>query len=70
MANIGKPPSVGWWMTGEHTLRWWDGRRWSWACIDTDKMKEVEVYGNRIDENPRGIQWFPRPDWWPERSRT
>jgi hypothetical protein len=33
-------------------------------------MKEVEVYGNRIDENPRAVQWFPRPDSWPERSKT
>jgi len=38
--------------------------------MDTDKMREVEVYGNRIDSNPSGIQWFPRPDSWPERSKT
>jgi hypothetical protein len=38
--------------------------------MDTDRMREVQVYGNRIDSSPKEIEWFARPDSWPERSKT
>jgi hypothetical protein len=64
-----KPPSIGWWPTGGHSLSWWDGRHWSWPCLDTDSMKTVARYSSKID-TAKNIKWYPRPDSWPERSKT
>ena len=75
MAMVGtmknkKPPSIGWWPTGPHWLRWWDGEHWSWPCLDSDGIYAVTAYGNRADKHAKNVQWYPRPDWWPERSKT
>ena len=66
----GKPPSIGWWPTGGHTLRWWDGEFWSWPCIDTDKEGEVNYYSAKRDPEQSAIKWYPRPKEWPEKSKT
>ena len=65
-----KPPSIGWWPTGEHKVRWWDGEHWSWACLDTDSISQFTWYGNKIDLSQHNVKWYPRPDSWPERSKT
>jgi hypothetical protein len=64
------PPSIGWWPTGEHRVRWWNGEYWSWVCFDSDNMHAVAAYGNRADKHAKNVQWYPRPDSWPERSKT
>jgi len=74
MAMVGtmknkKPPRIGWWPTGEHKVRWWNGEHWSWVCLDSDNMNAVAAYSNRIDKHA-DVKWYPRPDNWPERSKT
>jgi hypothetical protein len=66
--NSGKPPSIGWWPTGNLTLRWWNGEFWSWPCIDSDSESTVRYYSAKRDE--AYIVWYPRPESWPERSKT
>lgn len=65
----GKPPSIGWWPTGKHTLRWWNGEYWSWPCVDTDKEANIKYYSAKRDLSVN-IQWYPRPQEWPDRSKT
>jgi hypothetical protein len=68
--NSGPPPSIGWWPTSPHVVRWWDGENWSWACLDTDSLHWVKYFSAKIDPKQKDICWAERPDEWPERSRT
>jgi hypothetical protein len=68
--NYGRPPSIGWWPTGKHTLRWWNGEVWSWLCVDTDKEVNINYYSSKVDPVQHGIKWYPRPQEWPDRSKT
>jgi hypothetical protein len=69
------PPSIGWWPTSQSfglgwgSLRWWDGKRWRWPCFESDNIATVVKYSSRIDTD-KNIKWYPRPDSWPERSKT
>ena len=63
-----KPPSIGWWPTGEHKVRWWNGEYWSWTCLDSDNEYWITRYSAR--ESTDDVVWYPRPAWWPERSKT
>ena len=67
----GPPPSIGWWPTGAHSLRWWDGETWSWNCMDTDKLSAVKYFSEKkeLTISPL-IKWFDRPESWPDRSKT
>ena len=67
---MNKPPSIGWWPTGEHKFRWWNGEHWSWPCFNSDSINAVAAYGNRVDKHAKDVRWYPRPAWWPERSKT
>lgn len=67
--KAGAPPSIGWWPTGEHTLRWWNGEFWSWPCLDTDKEANIKYYSAWRDWDVN-IKWYPRPDDWPDQSKT
>ena len=62
------PPSIGWWPTGEHKVRWWNGEYWSWTCLDSDSEYWIARYSAR--ESTDDVKWYPRPDSWPERSKT
>lgn len=67
--NKGNPPSIGWWPTGPHKVRWWNGEYWSWTCLDSDSLHWVKHFSAKaaLDDV---VVWYPRPDSWPERSRT
>ena len=63
------PPSIGWWPTGEHKVRWWNGQYWSWACLDSDSEHQIRHYSAK-ESTDDIVVWYPRPDNWPERSKT
>jgi len=69
-AYTSRPPSVGWWPTGYHTLRWWDGKHWSWTCFDSDNLKQVTKYADKHEDKHMIVHWYHRPKHWPERSKT
>lgn len=72
----GKPPSLGWWIASfnrsHDVLRWWDGKVWSVAVHTNERPNWAEAYARIPEEG--GIQgqveWWPRPESWPERSKT
>ena len=66
---MNKPPSIGWWPCGPHWLRWWDGEHWSWACLDSDSIRWVKHFSAK-EAIGDVVVWYPRPDNWPERSKT
>ena len=72
------PPSIGWWPVINHTTysykvmyRWWDGSQSSVPCDKSDNVERAE-YAATLKSTipPSYIMWLPRPDWWPERSKT
>ena len=63
------PPSIGWWPTGSNRVRWWNGQYWSWACLDSDNERQVRYYSAK-EAIGDVVVWHPRPDSWPERSKT
>ena len=67
--NKGNPPSIGWWPTGPHKVRWWNGEYWSWTCLDTDSIYWVKHFSAK-EAIGDVVVWYPRPENWPERSRT
>ena len=71
----GPPPSQGWWIAStaynSEILRWWNGECWSCAAA-TKQSPDKAAQNARIPTEypPYEIQWLPRPDSWPERSKT
>lgn len=73
--NIGPPPSIGWWPASatfsENTYRWWNGDKWSVACSSNEDAKSAGFWGTvTINRKDYVIYWKPRPDSWPEWSKT
>ena len=70
----GPPPSIGWWpasvIRNTNALRWWNGERWSNACVRDEPIKSVAKNAARKAEYQHDIEWTDRPASWPERSRT
>jgi hypothetical protein len=52
--------------------RWWDGEYWSWSVYECDRISNIEHYARKRERDRQQlmIKWMPRPDNWPERSRT
>lgn len=72
----GPPPSMGWWPASAseclYEYRWWDGEYWSWSVYECDRISNIEHYARKRERDRQQlmIKWMPRPDNWPERSRT
>lgn len=78
----GYPPSIGWWPADSlntkdlHTIRWWNGRRWStWfsekdhAIYDSPEEFDSAVLFSQPTQGSV-IVWRHRATWWPDRSFT
>ena len=71
----GPPPSLGWWIASltrsTSSLRWWDGETWSFSTTpDSSPRRAGLVAQKKSIYGPKFIEWLPRPDYWPERSKT
>jgi hypothetical protein len=66
--SYGPPPSVGWWPVAPHSVRWWNGKYWSWVCLSSDRLSQIKHYGHKQSYDI--VKWFERPDDWPEHSKT
>ena len=67
---------MGWWPASAteclFEYRWWDGEYWSWPVYECDRIINIEHYARKRERDREQllIRWLPRPDNWPERSRT
>lgn len=70
----GPPPSPGWWpastVRNHNMLRWWDGETWSFSTDQYASVRKAAAAAKIPCKFPEAIEWLPRPDSWPERSRT
>jgi len=81
--HAGPPPSLGWWPASSfrragqvcpeyQPLRFWDGFLWSSAAgINRTAEQVTERAREKLNrELSAKILWAPRPDSWPEASKT
>lgn len=81
--NYGPPPSLGWWPVRlqQHDpkkfqcIGWWNGRCWAVVASDRLTSEEINLFHSPDEfeayrDNQSIISWLPRPDSWPEHSRT
>lgn len=62
----GPPPSIGWWPASccrnPRALRWWDGRRWSWAVAHDEGAAGAGSVALRCGTLQSSVEWCDR--WW------
>ena len=63
----GPPPSIGWWPAStfqdEQSIRWWDGRYWSFYAYPEDTAKFAAGRAQlKVVSLTKLIQWTDR--WW------
>lgn len=70
----GPPPDIGWWMTRPRydplrpRMRWWDGKRWSYACPQEDcDNRTLDYWARTPTMHPEThITWTDR--FWEKRN--
>jgi hypothetical protein len=75
--NKGVPPSMGWWparIPGREdapSLRWWNGKVWSWpVMVGSTQIKHIVACAGIKSLWSDQVVWADRPADWPARSRT
>ncbi len=69
--NSGPPPHIGWWLCWSSSTiawRWWNGKRFSFACDESRNAKEAAHWAQY--ELFYGNEFFKWTDYWPENARV
>lgn len=67
--HYGPPPEIGWWPASANkepnirSIRWWNGREWSYSAYPDNTAREaglIAEYSSQFDVNQ--VRWTDR--WW------